>query len=107
MVHAVLAENLKLLMKAADPPMSARGLAAAAKVDGKTVGRILAQQNSPTLESLQAIAAVFDLLPWQLLVPGLDPADPPFTRLTKAEAMVYERAKRIATDLGSLPSPRP
>lgn len=71
-IQQVLAENLKALMDAQRPPMSGRQVAARAEIDQKTVSRMLNCANSPTLGALAAVAEVFGLLPWQLLVPGLN-----------------------------------
>ena len=101
-IQQVLAENLKALMDAQRPPMSGRQVAARAEIDQKTVSRMLNCANSPTLGALAAVAEVFGLLPWQLLVPGLDPKDPPFLKLTKSEAEMYGRLQRAISDFGDL-----
>jgi transcriptional regulator with XRE-family HTH domain len=52
-------------------------IAAKAKVDQKTVSRILLLQNEPSLDKLEKIAGVFGYEAWQLLVPTFDPLHPP------------------------------
>ncbi len=89
-------------MQAHDPPLSGRQLGIAAKIDPKTVTRILAAQHAPNIDTIAALAAVFHLLPWQLLVPGMDPADPPVTQLSRTEAALYRTLQRAASDFGKL-----
>lgn len=57
---------------AAHPALNSQAaLGRAAKVDQKTVGRILNRTNEPSLEVIAKIAKVFDLDPWMLLVPNV------------------------------------
>lgn len=57
---------------AANPALNSQAaLGRAAKVDQKTVGRILNRTNEPSLEVIAKIAKVFDLDPWMLLVPNV------------------------------------
>lgn len=102
MPRRVLASNLKALMAAHDPALSGRALGKAAGVDPKTVTRILAEQHAPNIDTIAALSAVFHLLPWQVLVPGMDPADPPTTQLSRTEADLYRKLQRAASDLGKL-----
>lgn len=102
MPRAVLAANLKALMQAHQPPLSGRALGLAAKIDPKTVTRILAAQHAANIDTIAALAGVFHLLPWQLLVPGMDPADPPVAQLSRTEAALYGTLRRAASDLGKL-----
>ena len=102
MLRAVLAENLRALMQTHSPPLSGRELGKAANVDPKTVTRILAQQHAANIDTLASLAAVFHLLPWQLLVPGMDPHDPPVTQLSRTETMLYRNLQRAASDFGKL-----
>ena len=100
MPRAVLARNLKALMQAHEPPLSGRALGIAAKIDPKTVTRILAAKHAANIDTIAALAGVFHLLPWQLLVPGMDPADPPVTQLSRTEADLYRALQRAASDFG-------
>lgn len=69
------------------------------KIDQRTVGRILNCENSPTLKQIDALAEAFGLLPWQLLVPGLDPENPPAVSLTQDERDLYQRLSLAAETL--------
>lgn len=71
MALQVLAQNLERLMAASALYGKQQAVAAKAKVDQKTVSRILHKTNEPSLDKLERIAAVFGLEPWQMLVPGL------------------------------------
>lgn len=46
-------------------------LGAKAKIDQRTVGRILNSEHMPTLDKIAALATVYGIEPWQLLAPGL------------------------------------
>jgi transcriptional regulator with XRE-family HTH domain len=71
-----VAANLEAL-RAHYPSLSSQAaIGRAAKVDQKTVGRILNMTNEPSLEVLAKIAKVFGLEPWQLMLPGLDVNEP-------------------------------
>ncbi|MBX3603220.1 MAG: helix-turn-helix transcriptional regulator [Rubrivivax sp.] len=66
-----LAANLHWLMANSADFRTAGRLSKAAKVDQKTIWRILNQANAPTLDKLTAIASAFRVETWQLLAPRL------------------------------------
>lgn len=68
-----------------------------------TASRIKEQKTSIGLEVLSKIGAVFDLEPWQLITPNLDPTNPPVIWLTRAERDLYTRLKGIAAEVRDLP----
>ncbi|WP_137860779.1 helix-turn-helix transcriptional regulator [Variovorax sp. 3P27G3] len=68
----VLWENIATLMKAKYGRENLTRLATEAKVGPGTVSRIKAHETSVGLDVVEAIARIFKLEPWQLLVPGLD-----------------------------------
>lgn len=73
----VLAENLTRLRQA-NPLLSTQlALAAKAGVAEGTIHRMSKGTNAATIENVQAVARAFGLQGWQLLVPGLDPLNPP------------------------------
>lgn len=81
-IRAVLAANLRALMSRQHPEMTEHELARLAKRHGgelsqSTVHRMLHGQTSCGVDHLATLAMVFELEPWQLLVPDLDPTDPP------------------------------
>ncbi|HET8745695.1 MAG TPA: helix-turn-helix transcriptional regulator [Ramlibacter sp.] len=85
----VLAENLDRLIaarQAREPQFTQPMLAKLAKVDQKTVWRIVHKQNEPSIDKLEKIANVLQVETWHLLVPDLDPAKLP--ELAREEAAV-------------------
>lgn len=57
-----------------------------------SVSRILRGAQSPTEDMIAALAAAAGLHAWQLLVPGLDPRNPPVLReIGNGERELYER----------------
>lgn len=90
----VLAENLSRLMRLDEPDkLSQASVGRMAGCNQRTVGRILSMQQSATVDMLEGIAKGFDLEAWQLLVPGLDPSNPPVNHITEAEKRLYERLR--------------
>jgi len=82
-------------------------------VDGPKRGRVvsprtlryLAEVDGPgqSIDVIAAIAARFDLMAWQLLVPGLDPGNPPVMRLSDAERRLYDEFQRLRAELTKTP----
>jgi hypothetical protein len=60
---------------------------------------------SPTIDLLSAVAAALDLHPWQLLVKGMDPNNPPVLTLTESERKLYREFQRLRKELAALPTP--
>jgi transcriptional regulator with XRE-family HTH domain len=68
-----------------------------------TVNRIVNGTMDPTVSMLEAIAKKFGLAAWQLLVPDLDPEDPPVLRSASAqEKALFSRLKDAMTELEKL-----
>lgn len=88
-----LAENLKALMTANPELDSQSALGRAAKVDQKTIERMLKCLNEPTLEKVEKVAKVFGLTAWQLLTPNLHPRNHPM--LAAESAALREMYKKI------------
>lgn len=68
------------------------------RVSPRTIGGLAHPRegtSAPQLDVVAAIAAAFDLLPWQLLVPDLDPADPPRTQLSSAQKRARDEYEEI------------
>lgn len=82
----ILAANLTRAMRVgSEKTRSQLGLKAASGVAQATIGRILRAETDATIDTLQALAKVFDLEPWQLLVPDLDPKNAPSVAKHAAE----------------------
>lgn len=93
-VSGVLSANLKALKAAHTELTSDARVAKRAGVDQKTVWRMINESNSATLGSITQVAAAFDLQAWQILVPGLDPRNPPVVTMTAVERAFYSRLKQ-------------
>lgn len=82
----VLAANLEAL-RASHPVLNSQAeIARHSKVDQRTVNRIFRGEHQPGLDKISKIAKVFGLEPWQLLVPSLEPSNPPLL-VTQSESM--------------------
>lgn len=97
-VKTVIAENLLKLMKMAGSK-NPTAFSKVAGVDQKTVCRILDGEMSPTITVVEKIAIKFGLQAWQLLLPGLDPTNPPVFALTETERNLYEKLGDIAKEV--------
>lgn len=98
-LRAVLAENLVRLMDTHPKLKSNPLLAKEAGIGSGTVSRIRNGEVSANLETLSRLAAAFDVMPWQLLVPGIDPSNPPVLRTSgESEKEFYRRLMRVAED---------
>lgn len=118
-LRVTLADNLRALIAhqvdRGGPYTSARAVARKAGVNKNTVQRMLRPEdvNSlPAVDTLDAIARVFNLRAWQLLIPGLVPSSPPVVSLTQAERDLYERLTDVAKQVlqheqGIGPGPHP
>lgn len=100
-VAAVIAENLAAAMRyhgfvtpnTGEPSQS--GLSKKAGVNQRTVGRILNRDQSPTVEMLEKLAVALDMHAWQLLIPNLDPANPPVFVMSKTERDFYRKVDEL------------
>ena len=98
----VIEQNLARLQKA----HRARSINAFAKmlqVEQSTLDRIMKGKMSPTLERIEHIARKLGLEAWQLLMPGLDPDNPPVFVMTDAERDLYKRLAEAAGDIAKAP----
>ena len=99
MSQNVLSKNLRTLMETSDGLRTQAALAKRCGIDQRTVGRILNAEHSPQLKQIEAIAAAFGLQSWQLLVPGLDPKNPPVCELTAVEKELYDKLRGLVKQL--------
>lgn len=100
--HDTLVANLAALMAHRGISSDAQvGAMAKPKMDQKTVWRIRNKEQSPTLEKLSALAAAFGLDVWQILIPGLDPSNPPVFVMSSTEQRFYERMRSNMVELAA------
>jgi transcriptional regulator with XRE-family HTH domain len=110
-VLTIVADNIRALMRAGRNGLRTQAaIANAAKRAGHelnqtSISRILNLAVAPQTDTLDALAAAFDIEPYQLLVPGLDPRNPQVLRvLSAAEARLY-KALEEAREAGSARDP--
>lgn len=102
-LKAVLWQNVKALMVARYGKENLTRLATECRIGPGTATRIKEQRTSVGLDVLEQIAGTFHVEPWQLLVPGMDPSNPPVLRQANAaERELYERLLQAAKDLSKL-----
>lgn len=74
-----------------------------AKKTGLGTGSISRLRNGevdPTLSTLEKIAKAFDLSPWQLLVPGIDPGNlPALLTASEAEKKLWDSLRQVAKEM--------
>jgi hypothetical protein len=111
--RTTLAANLKALMRASQlygstPAIERRTAELGCKVGKSTVDRALREETTLNLDYLEAVAAVFGLDPWQLLVPGLNPDNAPVLRTVgAAEEVLYAKMRALAHQVEALNLPAP
>lgn len=91
----LLWQNVLELMKHHYGKENLNRLARDTGVGPGSASRIKARNTSVGLEVLDKIAAHFKLEPWHLLLPKLDPSNPPVFMLTEVEERLYKRLKRV------------
>lgn len=106
--RGALRENLKALLKARKltrETLNAPYLSGPKKgkiVSPRSVGNMMAEDesaNGPSLDMVGAVAKKLGLLPWQLLVPGLDPNNPPHLILTDDERKLHREFERLRAQM--------
>lgn len=72
------------------------------KMHQRTLGRAMNGEQSASLDTLQAVAEGYGLQPWHLLIPNLDPKNPPaIHQMTEQETQLYARLRGAAEELAS------
>lgn len=106
----VLAVNVRALLDHHQTTTTALAKRAA-YLDGPKRGRLVSERTvryflegdgpGAGLDALAALAAVYDLMPWQLLVPGFDPANPPYIALSDAEKRLHAEFQRLRRQIAA------
>ena len=105
---AALWQNLETLMYQRYGRTNLSQLAADCGFSQSTATRIKQQGTAIGLDRLQMIAHAFGLATWQLLVPGLDPNNPPVLQPVSArERELYEKIMSAAKAIAAEPNPPP
>lgn len=105
-VATILAENLNRLMDSRPPRPSQKAIAQRAGLDQKTVSRILNMSVATSVSAVQGLAAIWELEPWQLLFPDLDPKNPPVVSMSQSERDAYELIRTAALKIAAEPLPK-
>lgn len=87
-----VADNLRRIIAASG--LSSRGWSLKHKLEPKMVQRITSASHSSTLATLNAVADAAGLMTWQLLIPNLDPRNPPTVTITEAERNLYRALRQ-------------
>lgn len=96
----VLAENVAALMALhfKESRNRPKALAGKAGVSLSTIQRILEARTGATLDNIEAIAEVFELSVYQILIPALDIANPQIVQgAMKNEERMYRQWKKGGT----------
>jgi transcriptional regulator with XRE-family HTH domain len=100
-----LRTNLQALMDYKHGPRTQSALHRKSKVAQATIGRILRDSGeNARIETDEALAKAYGLDAWQLMVPGMDPANPPVLRsASKEEAELYDRLRDAGLEIVKAP----
>ena len=94
----IISDNLKRLM--AKHKHSQGDVHKKTGISQSTVGRIINQEVSATIDSIDAISNLYGLLSWQLLVPGVDVDNPPALKIkSRTEQDFYEKMKALVKEM--------
>lgn len=96
-VGEVLSKNLRALMAHNELLSSNNKVGRAVKIPPRTIGRIVNGEVSPQIDTLEKIATVFGVPSWCLLVPDLNPANPPIRAMTEDERRLYANLRAAVT----------
>lgn len=96
----VLGKNLGALMESHPNLSSNPKLASKTGLGTGTLSRLRNGEVDATVSTLEKLAVAFELEPWQLLVPRMDPGNPPaLLNATEAEMRLWERLRDVAKDI--------
>ena len=99
-IEKTVADNLTLLMKSSNAAGSDEKLARRSGVGRGTVQRARRGEVSLSIGNLERLADAFGLEPWQLLIPGLEPGNPPALRAVNSEErMLWQRLRAAYEEL--------
>lgn len=99
---AVLRQNLKACMDSKHGPSTQDAVPG---VSQATIGRILNkdEKENTRIDTVAKIARAYGLETWMLLVPGMDPENPPVLQpVTQAERALYAQLQSTVRDLAKI-----
>lgn len=107
-IREVVAANVQTLIDYArdhDRPYGdQKALAKKARIAMSTVARIRKAEVGVSVDVLEAIANAYGLSAWQLMMPNLDPTNPPVVCITASERALYRKLKSAAAELALIPN---
>lgn len=107
-IRAIVAANVQTLIDYArdhgQPCGDQKSLAKKAGVSMSTVARIRKQEAGTSIDALESIANCYGLQAWQLLMPNLDPTNPPVFCMTATERELYRNLKSAAATIAAIPN---
>jgi hypothetical protein len=91
-IRSVLSRNLQALIDST-PGDSQSALHRRSKVAQATIGRIVSDEGENAgIETVEKLARAYGLYAWQLLIPGMEPGNPPVLKVaSEDEKALYER----------------
>jgi len=88
--------NVAALMNDRYGKVNMQRLSKEAGVGIASIQRMRDENTSIGIDIVAKVAAAFDLMPWQILFPGLDPKNPPVLCITEEERGLYNRLRVAA-----------
>lgn len=103
----IVAANLRALMDYARDTgrvelATQLGVEKASGITRTTIRGMVRGTQNTKIDVLQAVAEAFDIQAWTLLVPHLDPSNPPTKPMTKTEIQLYRRLDKVAREYDKL-----
>lgn len=98
----ILADNITRMISRGGDPVRGKvsGWAKSNRLPQKQIDRIIKQEVSATLDTLDEIAAAIGCQPWQLLVPNMRLDELPMLVMGQSERELYERIKKLLSESG-------
>ena len=96
----ILARNLKALMKAHRELNTLPKITAQCGVSNGTLDRMRRATAATRIDQVELVAGAFGLAAWQMMVPGLEPKNPPvLAAASEAERLLYSKLLTAAEEL--------
>lgn len=92
--NQVLWENVSNCMLHHWKEINLYRLAKDAKIGTGGAARLKAAKSATRISTLEKVGKLWKLEPWQLLMPDLDPSNPPVFVMSEKEKDLYDRLKR-------------
>jgi hypothetical protein len=99
---AILWKNVETLMKRDFGKVNILKFHQKTKLSLGMIQRIKEQQTNMGIDVLDQIAAVYGLQSWHLLIPDLDPSNPPLVLISDVEKRFYASMKQSAESFASI-----